>query len=288
MSKIRKDCPARQRERPNVSDAVGTPGLAVLRRSSMRAIVAAMGPHLKYSVPNGFTALSMLFGAASVVASADGHFNLAAWLILWGVLLDKLDGSAARLLGASSEFGVQYDSFADFIVFGIAPAALTLFRLRNLDAYAGANQYILITCCGVFVLCASGRLARFNTTSPPMGDRLFYGIPTTLVGALVAGFYLTWESQQLPQAALVALPFGMLVAGLSMLSSVKLPKLKLRKNKLVNLFQFANVVAAYVLAPLRLFPEYLFGLAVVYVSVGITWCLVVPPEAPLVDDSRTA
>ena len=89
---------------------------------------AMMRVHPKYFVPNAFTALSMLFGLASMTMSAAGNFQLAAWMILWGVLLDKLDGTAARLMHASSEFGVQFDSFADFVVFGIAPAGLFYFN----------------------------------------------------------------------------------------------------------------------------------------------------------------
>ena len=76
----------------------------------------------RYLVPNGCTATSMLFGLASVMCSAQGAFDLAAWMILWGVLLDKLDGVTARLMKATSEFG------ADFVVFGIAPGALIYFR----------------------------------------------------------------------------------------------------------------------------------------------------------------
>ena len=72
----------------------------------------------RYIVPNGFTALSMLFGFASIAASAEGSYVIAAWMIVWGVLLDKLDGTAARLLDACSDFGMEFDSFADFVVFG--------------------------------------------------------------------------------------------------------------------------------------------------------------------------
>ena len=69
---------------------------------------------LRYLIPNGFTAASMVLGVISAYLSAHDHFTLAAWMITWGVLLDKLDGSAARLFNASSGFGVQFDSFADF------------------------------------------------------------------------------------------------------------------------------------------------------------------------------
>ena len=95
--------------------------------------------HLRYLVPNSFTALSMLFGAYAIALASDGQFQLASWLVLWGVLLDKLDGTAARLCHATSEFGVQYDSFADFVVFGLAPAAILFFAL-------GERLVVNLTC----------------------------------------------------------------------------------------------------------------------------------------------
>jgi len=84
---------------------------------------------LRYLIPNGFTASSMALGITSAYLSAHDQFTLAAWMITWGVLLDKLDGSAARLFNASSDFGVQFDSFADFVIFGIAPATHSNHRL---------------------------------------------------------------------------------------------------------------------------------------------------------------
>ena len=86
---------------------------------------------VKYLIPNSITASSMLMGLASIYLAAREDFVMAAWLILWGVLLDKLDGTMARLLDACSEFGVQFDSFADFVVFGIAPASLIYFLMAN-------------------------------------------------------------------------------------------------------------------------------------------------------------
>lgn len=234
--------------------------------------------HPKFLVPNAFTAFSMLFGLASVAASARGEFALAAWMVLWGVLLDKLDGSAARLLKASSAFGVQYDSFADFVAFGIAPAGLAFYRLRDLPEYQGPAFWALVATTGLYVVAVSARLARFNISDPPGGDKYFYGIPTTLMGALAASFYLTWESQGLPMGALTAFPIYLVIASFLMVSSIKLPKLKLRKNVALNVFQIANVVAAYIIAPLKLWPEVLFAQAVTYVTVGVVWCLIFPPQ----------
>lgn len=244
--------------------------------------------HPKFLVPNAFTAFSMLFGLASVAASARGEFALAAWMVLWGVLLDKLDGTAARLLHASSGFGVQYDSFADFVAFGIAPAALVYYRLQDLPMYQGPMQWALIGATGLFVIAVSARLARFNISDPPGGDQYFYGIPTTLMGALSASFYLTWESQHLPDGALLAYPVYLVVASFLMVSSVKLPKLKLRKNLALNVFQIGNVALAYVIAPLRLWPEVLLAQAVVYVTVGVVWCLIYPPTLGGPPDGETA
>ncbi len=234
---------------------------------------------LKYLVPNGFTATSMLFGLASVVCSSSGQFELAAWMILWGVLLDKLDGSAARLLNASSEFGVQFDSFADFVIFGIAPAALFFFRLRQPDMYPdGTGYYLTLFVLGVYVVATSSRLARFNISEPPGGKDFFFGIPTTLVGAALASGYLTLlqygdEATVLPYA-----PYCLLIMAISMVSNLRLPKLKGRKNKVVHWFQLVNIVIAYAITPFKLFPEYLFGLILIYLSVGLTWALFNPVD----------
>lgn len=237
-----------------------------------------LGFHPKYLIPNGFTALSMLFGLASAAASAHGRYDLAAWMILWGVLLDKLDGTAARLFKASSAFGVQYDSFADFVAFGVAPAALCWFRLKDHAAFTGSMQWVLIGAAGLYVVAVSGRLARFNISDPPGGDRYFYGIPTTLVGALLGSFYLVWESQGWSEATLLAFPLYLVVGSALMVSSIRLPKLKPRASLAINVFQFANVGLAYVIAPLRLWPEILLGQAVFYLVVGVGYCLVRPPR----------
>lgn len=244
---------------------------------------AMMRVHPKYFVPNAFTALSMLFGLASMTMSAAGNFQLAAWMILWGVLLDKLDGTAARLMHASSEFGVQFDSFADFIVFGVAPAALVYFRMSDLVA-----RPLLLFCVGFFVVATSARLARFNISEPPLGDRLFYGIPTTLVGAVLAAAYLTWSKYDLSPEALSALPFLLIVAGAAMVSNLRLPKLKMRANKLVNAFQLANIVIVYAMTPFKVLPEYLLFLCALYLSVGLTWGLLNPPSEEEVAAAKAA
>jgi len=225
----------------------------------------------------------MLFGLASVVCSSSGRFELAAWMILWGVLLDKLDGSAARLLNASSDFGVQFDSFADFVIFGIAPAALFFFRLRQPDLYPDGTGYILtLITLGVYVVATSSRLARFNISEPPGGDQFFFGIPTTLVGAAVASGYLTVVHYGYEMVVLPYAPYILFICAVSMVSNVRLPKLKSRKNKFVHWFQIINLVIVYLITPFQLFPEYLFVLMLGYLCIGLTWALFNP-----IDTSET-
>ena len=77
------------------------------------------------------------------------------------------------------------------------------------------------------------------------------------------------------------------VGAVAMVSTVRLPKLKARKNKAMNAFQIANVVVAYIAAPFRVFPEYMLGLALVYLVGGIGYCLL-HPEAGLPEKDETS
>lgn len=239
---------------------------------------------LKYAVPNLFTVTSLGLGLASVTLSADGDFRLAAWMILWGVLLDKLDGTAARLLHAESKVGGELDSFADFTVFGIAPAALLFFRLRETASYEGSALPLLAGACALHAIATAGRLARFNISHPPLGDRLFYGIPGTLMGAILASSYLTWDKHGANEQLLLLSPAVLVIGAVLMISNIRLPKLKARKNRLINLFQMGNVIVVYALAPFMLFPEYLMTLALTYTVGGILWCRAFPPR-PQADDA---
>ncbi len=172
---------------------------------------------------------------------------------------------------------MQFDSFADFVGFGIAPAALVYFRLTATGHYLGWHKWALMLSAGLYVLALAVRLARFNITSSAEDD-VFVGIPGTLMGALVAAAFLTWSKHNLPIELLKLSPAYLLVGAVLMVSSVRLPKLKVRKSRAFNLVQFANVAVAYVAGPLMLWPEYLFSLAAGYTIVGVAWCWLHPPQ----------
>ena len=235
--------------------------------------------NLKYFVPNLCTSFSLLLGLASILQSIDGNHELAAWMILWGVLLDKLDGTTARILNASSEVGAQLDSFADFVSFGIAPAFLWYMYLQNSPF---VHHGFLMTVCGVFVVSVAFRLARFNVSEPPGGKNFFHGVPTTLMGAfLSAGFLssqnllgsnsLLFDSPLLGEEFFSIIPFVIFAGAFAMISSLRIPKLKIRRNLPLNIFQGSNVLFAYIVGPLRLFPEILFLQCSFYIIVGSIW-----------------
>ena len=142
---------------------------------------------LRYTIPNSFTALSLLLGIASIVTTQLGgreYLELAAWMIVWCGLLDTVDGVAARVLKATSSFGAEFDSMADLVSFGVAPAILMLNAGMQIGGIeSGTGQFwVLAVAAGVFALAGALRLARFNlpTSKPERG--WFVGIPITAAG----------------------------------------------------------------------------------------------------------
>src|SRR3954465_4708958 len=116
-----------------------------------------------YLLPSLMTMGNMFCGYACVVYAARGEFETAAPFIGFAIVLDMLDGRIARLTGTTSEFGVEFDSLADIISFGIAPAILSFsWGLNSLGRLGWAAGFL-------FVATAAMRLARFNIEWAPGG-----------------------------------------------------------------------------------------------------------------------
>ena len=130
--------------------------------------------------PSAFTTLNMVSGLSSVLLAFREHFTLAAVLIAVSIIMDIADGGVARLVGATSPFGLQMDSLADLISFGFAPAILV-------HTWALPDYPVLSVLAAFFWLgCAAFRLARFNVTVDPMADkRYFVGLPSPAAAAVV-------------------------------------------------------------------------------------------------------
>ena len=230
---------------------------------------------LRYSVPNSVTALSLLLGMGSVVTAQVGELELAAWLIVWCGLLDTLDGFAARVLKATSDFGAEFDSMADLISFGVAPAILVFNAgLQLADIQVGAGQFwVLLAACGVFVLAGASRLARFNLGSHSPGRGWFLGVPITAAGGgLLSSMVLVMIHHEEIASLLplhLYLPIVMFTLAILMISRLRFPKAVLRKSKLINAFQIVNIALIFYCGIFRVFPEYLFGIGLFLLIAGI-------------------
>ncbi len=229
---------------------------------------------LRYTIPNSFTAMSLLLGLASIVTTQLGDLQLAAWMIVWCGLLDTMDGVAARVLHATSSFGAEFDSMADLVAFGVAPAILVF----NLGLqYAGVELetgqfWVLLVACGVFVLAGAMRLARFNLTSDVPHGGWFIGIPITAAGGgLISSMVIVMIKYDDISTVLplhLYLPILMFMLGILMVSRIRFPKATMRESKFINAFQIVNIALIFICGIFRIYPEYLFGIGVFLLIAG--------------------
>ncbi len=143
---------------------------------------------LRVTAPSLITTLNMACGFSSVLLATKEHFTLAAVLIAVAVVFDIADGAVARLVGATSPFGIQLDSLADLVSFGLAPAFLVYaWVLPEWPVVAWVAAFL-------WLACAAFRLARFNFTIDPTDDkRYFIGLPSPAGAAIVMSTVLALE-----------------------------------------------------------------------------------------------
>jgi CDP-diacylglycerol--serine O-phosphatidyltransferase len=148
-----------------------------------------------FLLPAMMTSANLLCGYYAVVASVVGtpeDFNHAAKAIGFAIVFDSLDGRVARMTGTNTEFGVQFDSLADVVSFGVAPAVLAyswgVHSVANLDPGALRQLgHFGWLCCLAFLICCAWRLARFNVQGmAPGGSKYFVGMPTPAAAGVIA------------------------------------------------------------------------------------------------------
>ena len=133
-----------------------------------------------YLLPSILTTFGMFAGFYSIIASINGDFTIAAISIMVAMLWDALDGRVARLTNTQSDFGAQYDSLADLVSFGVAPALLVYeWSLSDLGRIGWLAAFI-------FLACAALRLARFNTQVGASNKRYFQGLPSPAAAGVIA------------------------------------------------------------------------------------------------------
>ncbi|WP_324274095.1 CDP-diacylglycerol--serine O-phosphatidyltransferase [Blastococcus brunescens] len=147
------------------------------------------------TLPSLFTLGNMFCGFFAILVAIRGQYDLAAVLLGLSVVFDITDGAVARLVGAVTPFGLQFDSLADLVSFGLAPAllAFTLFS-QGQDEWDPLGWVV----CFVWVACAAIRLARFNTTIDPTADkRYFIGLPSPgAAGVVLASVFAFGDHMQ--------------------------------------------------------------------------------------------
>ncbi len=196
-----------------------------------------------YLLPSLLTMGNMFCGYACVVYAMRGEYATAAPFIGFAVVLDMLDGRIARLTNTTSEFGVEFDSMADIISFGIAPAILSFaWGLSALGRLGWAAGFM-------FVAAAAMRLARFNIQSGGGGDkRYFVGMPSPAAAAIPAAtvFAYPWGLYDyraaLPVLAMVLVPAALMVSTIRFRSFKTLDS-KARRPYTVLIFVAAGIVA---------------------------------------------
>ena len=203
-----------------------------------------------YLLPNSLTAGNLFFGFLAILrcvqanyatdpSVVSNNYKQAVWFILFGVICDALDGRVARLGGRESLFGKEFDSIADIISFGVAPALMMIFLVLTptVDQYPVFLQISWLIGF-VYLLCAAVRLARFNVLTHPMlppaeqleGTSDFLGLPVPAAAGMIASLVLVILSLEIPtfdsrSLALLVPPFMLAIAYL-MVSNIQYPSFK--------------------------------------------------------------
>jgi CDP-diacylglycerol--serine O-phosphatidyltransferase len=232
-----------------------------------------------YILPNLITLCSMFAGFYSIIASLNSDYERAAWAILIGSIFDVLDGWVARMTHTTTRFGIEIDSLADVISFGVAPGVLVYtWTLSSFGKIGWLGSFFLVA-------CAALRLARFNVQMGGAEKKHFTGLPTPASALVIASTVLAYEEiirilehLKLVQLADVigkdywVLALTFLLAGL-MVSNITYHSLKEANLKERRPFGLLVVIVGF-LAVVAYHPELvLFLVSVSYVAVGLAEAL---------------
>jgi CDP-diacylglycerol--serine O-phosphatidyltransferase len=169
-----------------------------------------------YLLPNLFTTAALFAGFYAITAAINQRYEVAAVSIFIAMILDGLDGRVARLTNTQSAFGAEYDSMADMISFGAAPAlAMYVWSLAGLGKFGWVAAF-------VHAAGAALRLARFNTQLATADKRYFQGLPSPSAAAILAGFIWFSETHDFPAESVRYVAAGLALAtGLLMVSNFR-------------------------------------------------------------------
>ncbi len=221
-----------------------------------------------YLLPSMFTMANMFCGYACIVYAMRGDYVTAAPFIGFAIVLDMLDGRVARMTGTSTAFGVEFDSLADVISFGVAPAILSFhWGLEPLGRFGWAAGFL-------FLAAAAVRLARFNIQTGVQDKRYFVGLPSPAAAGVLASSVFAFPNG--PQQAAHAVPVlaVVIVPALLMVSTIRFRSFKTFDLQLRRSYT-ALMLVALGLAVGMASPEVaLVALAYAYLAsglIGVVW-----------------
>jgi CDP-diacylglycerol--serine O-phosphatidyltransferase len=222
-----------------------------------------------------FTMGNVVCGFLSILSAFEGNVTTACWFIILAGVLDAMDGRVARMSGTTSQFGVELDSLADFLSFGVAPAVLVhTIKLASLGKWGWVISI-------VFIMAASYRLARYNLLATTEEKKDFYGMPVpaaafALVSYIIFSYHL-WDQLRYDQV-LVSMTIGLAFLMVSQVQYDALPEHFSDKWDRIKLGSILACLVAIVFQPrLMLFPVVaayiLFGIVretyrLLYLGVG--------------------
>jgi CDP-diacylglycerol---serine O-phosphatidyltransferase len=189
-------------------------------------------PPIAYLLPNLFTAASIFTGFYAIALALEGMFESAAWFIFLALIFDGLDGRVARLTNTASHFGVEFDSLADMVAFGVAPALLLYLYVGEVYGRIG------IVVSALFIIFGAVRLARFNVTTSRIEPSVFIGLPIPTAAIMISIAILLLEHyREFAHYKFYILPLG-LVLSVLMVSNIRYPSFKKLNFKAFHLIRF--------------------------------------------------
>src|SRR5438876_3080564 len=166
-------------------------------------------------LPSLLTTGNLFCGFFALLLTVEGRYGDAALAIFVAMIMDLLDGRVARLMKATSQFGVEYDSLADVISFCVAPAFLLYsFALQPLGRAAWFGAFL-------FVICGALRLARFNVQTGSVDRHFFIGLSTPAAAGVAASTVILLQGEEPTRAVRLALAITSYVLALLMVSTFR-------------------------------------------------------------------
>ncbi|MBM3219502.1 MAG: CDP-diacylglycerol--serine O-phosphatidyltransferase [Candidatus Rokubacteria bacterium] len=168
-----------------------------------------------FLLPSLLTTGNLFCGFLALLLTVQERYTEAAISVFVAGVMDLLDGRVARLMKATSQFGVEYDSLADVVSFGVAPAFLVYsFALAKLGRPAWFAAFL-------FVICGALRLARFNVFTGVADKRFFTGLSIPMAAGVICSSVVFVNTLEPSRAVLVAMAIGMYLVALLMVSTFK-------------------------------------------------------------------